>query len=166
MPGVLAAIIILSLAPIVPYAPGCKPHRSPTIQGPLREQYLQGIDEVFDRERIIHVRIGGTIYWPLLELLDRNFLLSFVDEPFFRSRHDLLINTEWKLASSIADDMFLDGTIPPSAVLMEAIRASEQTYGPYPRVTEDGDRIYGPDERFTECELMRLAIVEDDASTD
>ena len=54
------------------------------------------------------------------------------------------------------------GAAPPPARLVELIRATENTYGPYPKRNTEGERIGGPDERFEDCRLMRAAIIDDD----
>jgi hypothetical protein len=149
-----AVVLFLSLVPTMRYVPSCGSWLSTRIEGPLRERYLFLMTGVFDSEDVFYVRRGDNIYLRYFSFFDGNELFD---------RYHVLLNFQPKMASAIAEGVTIDDVFfPPPARLMELIRATEDEHGPYPKRTEEGERIYGPDQRFKDCELMRAAIIDDD----
>jgi hypothetical protein len=79
------------------------------------------------------------------------------------------LNVDWKIVSDMADGVVIDSVNPPPPkALAELIAATEAKYGPFPRRTAAGERIYGPDRRFKDsedaCAFMRAAILKEPSS--
>lgn len=155
---ILAVYLVAdTVLPIHRYRAYC-PGSDTTIDGPYRERFLWAAGEALRREGWYFVIYEGSIYLSGLPARGR-------EPQLFRGLFDYQINTDWKIASAIADNVEIDNTVfAPPARLVQMLRETEAKYGPFPKRTEKGERIYGPDYRFyQDCELMKAAILPDEA---
>jgi hypothetical protein len=120
------------------FVPWCGSNRNPIpIEGALRERFLWLMSKVYTRHNVEHVIRDGRIYTR--------------GEGSFDGRPETLLDIESNAQPKVVSDI--------AEALVEAIRASEPRFGPFPPRNEKGERIYGPDMRFEDCELTRLAIL-------
>lgn len=133
------------------FAPWCGTRRNPVpIEGEIRERFLLLMSDVFDSFAV--------------EQLMRDGRMFVRGEGFAHGRNwdlnDIERNFQHRVVGAIAEGVTIDDVFfPPPPALIEAIRASEHAYGPYPRRDERGQRILGADPRFEDCEIMRAAIL-------
>jgi hypothetical protein len=133
------------------FVPWCGSNRNPLpVEGELRERFVWLMSEVFTQWEVEHVIRSGRIFTKG-EGSSNGMPMSLLD---------IENNAQWKVVSDIATGVTIDDVyFPPPPALVEAIRASEPYYGPFPQRDETGQRIYGPDPRFEDCDLMRAAIL-------
>lgn len=143
------------LAPVDPYVPACGAKRSIALKGPMREPYVRMLTETLKREGFFHVQIGNMIFLKLI-----NPESYFRQAPLFGDIHNLLINTEWRIAMNIARGTVLDNVNhPPPDILIAAIEQAKVNY----------DSLGGVDENFFlkgigpvfafDCEVFRAAAL-------
>lgn len=97
----IAFLLIIDYAPINPYRPSCGGMGVPIyFDGPLRNVFVDKMEESMTRNKFPHLRIGNTL------------LIRFPDPD------DFLINTDWRIAHSIGFGYGPGGTriTPPPVV--------------------------------------------------
>jgi hypothetical protein len=134
------------------FVPWCGSRHKPIyIAGEPRERFLLLMSDVFDSVGMEHTIKNGRLF--VRDTASFDGMVSW-------SVLEVGMNFPWKVVSDIADGVTIDDVhFPPPPALVEAIRATEPRFGPFPRRNEKGERIYGPDLRFKDCELMRAAIL-------
>lgn len=154
-----AALVAISLTawlysrpiPLREYVPWCGSPFHPTyIRGEVRERFMLRMIESFDSDGVEIVIRGGRIF--------TRGEGTLAGKPL--SVLDIENNAQWKIVDDIARGMTIDDVyFPPPPALVEAIRATEPYFGPFPQRDEHGQEIHGPDPRFEDCKLMRAAIL-------
>lgn len=137
--------------PLREYVPWCGGFRHPMpIEGEVRERFMLLMSQVFDDFGIERVMREGRMF-----LRGEGF-----SDGHRWSQAEVERNFQHRVVGAIAEGVTIDDVFfPPPAALIEAIRASEAAYGPYPRRDEQGRRIFGADPRFEDCEIMRAGIL-------
>lgn len=162
--GLLALHLLARLlmeVPTVRYVATCGPDMFERVyvEGPYNHQFLTLLEKALQGENFSYRRSEDYIYVPYLGL----------SNAYFDDYYHFSINVDPKIVSNIAEGVEIDGKklLPPRA-LSELIAATEAKYGPFPRRTSDGERIYGPDLRFHDsedaCAFMRAAILKEPES--
>lgn len=144
--------------PAVRYVATCGPDMFERIyvRGPYNDQFLLLLEKAMQEDSFPYHRTNGYIYVPYLGL----------SNDYFDNYHHFSLNVDPKIVSDIADGVEVDGEkLPPPRALVELIAATESKHGPFPRRTPSGERIYGPDRRFSDtedaCAFMRAAILKE-----
>jgi hypothetical protein len=133
------------------FIPWCGSNRNPLfVKGEVRERFLWLMSRVFARWNVEHIIRDGRIFTR--------------GEGYYEggpiSVMDIEDNAQWKVVTDIAGGVTIDDVFfPPPAALIAAIAATTDRFGPFPRRNAEGKPIGGPDERFEDCELMRVAIL-------
>lgn len=143
--------------PVVRYVATCGPDvfKRVYVRGPYNNQFLSLLEEAMRNEEFPYRRASsGYIYVPYFGL----------SNDYFDGYHHFSLNVDPKIVSDIADGVEIDGKkLPPPQGLVDLVVATEPKYGPFPRRASTGERIYGPDRRFSDsedtCAFMRAAIL-------
>jgi hypothetical protein len=147
----IAWSVLLRPEPLREYVPWCGGSRDPVrIEGEVRERFSLLMGEVFDSFGVERVTRDGRIF------LRGEGILEGRPWPVV----NIEMNFQHRVVGTIAEGVTIDEVFfPPPPALVQAIRESEQFYGPFPRRDEKGQRILGADPRFENCALMRAAIL-------
>jgi len=144
--------------PMVRYVATCGPDmfERTYVEGPYNEQFLLLLEAAMQRHGIPYRRSSEYVYVPYLGVSDEGF----------DDYHHFSLNVDPKIVSDIAVGVEVDGKkLSPPQALVELVAATEPKYGPFPRRTPSGERIYGPDPRFHDtedaCAFMRAAILKE-----
>lgn len=153
--GLLLIAILFVLLTIVPtqaYEPSCGHRPRVAVKGPIREQYVALLVQSLERLNFTHRRVGNTVLVPVLPIFDGT--------KHFSNWREFVVNFEWKLASSVADGVTIEGRFfPPPTPLVQLLEAGDATPEPFPR-RRNGRASYGPDPRFKDdCDLFRAAVI-------
>jgi hypothetical protein len=147
------------LVPLRLYKPSCgDPTLSilggpPRINGPLRPEYVEMLTRAMREEGFRFWRIGETILVPLLPIFDGNRI--------FDTWTDFVINTEWRIASSIANGYTVHGCAPPPEAVRRLDAGIKGTCGGVrPERQPDGGLVYARGVEITnDCDLFRAAVI-------
>jgi hypothetical protein len=139
----VALVLVLYYAPVVRYRPSCGGAAVRYyFDGPMRDVFVDQMTEGMRRDKFPYVRIGNELF------------IQFFDPD------DFLINTDWRIASSIGSGFGPGDTrITPPPALLALVEKAKDIIEHDPSMSEEEKKrkawtLFGGD-----CELIRAAAI-------
>lgn len=159
--GLGAYLVAQDRLPVIAYRPLCHGpnpvEEEIWIDGPLRTQFIWLAAEVLEHKKVPHLIYNGTLYTDAAGGPD-----GWGFDPDCYHFH---LNADTGFATQVATGVTIDEvSFATPQRLVGLLKASELRWGPFPRLDERGNPIYGADDRFFEdCDLFRAAVLKDEA---